>query len=245
MFPPFRETENFFGGLCPKYNIIVMNLKVLYEDNHLIAVFKPAGVLSQGDKTGDASMVSIVRQYLKEKYQKPGQVFLGLVHRLDRPVSGIMLFAKTSKGASRLSGQFRNHQVEKTYQAIVCGKPPKQKGVLVNVLGKDTKTMKAREFSDGQAAKLFYEVIKSKEKFSLLKIKIEGGKFHQIRAQLSMAGFPILGDVKYGGAKWSDETAIALCANGLAFKKTTEDKIVSLSIETPKEWQPYLSTGGT
>jgi len=122
------------------------NFKVIYEDNHLIAVLKPAGVLSQADKTMDDNMLNDVKKYLKEKYKKPGNVFVGLLHRLDRPVSGIMLFAKTSKGASRLSEQFRIKTVEKTYHAVVLGNPVKNKGVLTNILGKDTKSMKAREF---------------------------------------------------------------------------------------------------
>ena len=226
-----------------------MTIKVLYEDNHVVAVVKPAGVLSQPAlATPKAllalqgpSMLEIVKQYLKEKYHKPGNVFLGLVHRLDRPVSGIMLFAKTSKGASRLSDQFRNQTVEKTYRAIVCGKPEKNNGILVNILGKDTKTMKARGFPDGKEAKLYYQVLKSHGNYSLLKIKIDGGKFHQIRSQLSLAGFPILGDVKYGGQGWPDSGAIALCATGLSFKAATEQKIIALSIEIPVERQKYLS----
>src|SRR3989338_4866904 len=132
------------------------NVRVLYEDNHIIAAVKPAGVLAQGDRTRDESVLGMVKKYLKETYKKPGNVFVGLLHRLDRPVFGIMLFAKTSKGASRLSEQFRNRIIEKSYQAIVMGKPEKERGVLINNLGKDTKSMKAREFDDGKEAKLFY-----------------------------------------------------------------------------------------
>ena len=233
-------------------------LKVLYEDNHLIAVFKPAGVLSQSDKTGDVSMYDIVKDYIRIKKGKPvgnvypvrnsegsqrkisNGVFLGLLHRLDRPVSGIILFAKTSKGASRLSEQFRNHTIEKTYHALVVGKPPKTRGMLVNFLGKDQKLQKAKEYKDGKEAKLFYEVIKSNGKYSLLKIKIDTGKFHQIRSQLSLAGFPILGDVKYGGERWQDKKSIALCATGLSFFPATSDKLAKLSIEIPGEWEKYL-----
>ena len=224
-------------------------IQVFYEDNHIIAVYKPAGVLSQGDKTGDVSLFDEVKLYLMKKKNKKtpsnpsgqaGNVFLGLLHRLDRPVCGIMIFAKTSKGASRLSEQFRNHAVEKTYQAVVIGSPPQSKGILTNLLGKDIKTMKAREFKDGEVAKLYYEVLQSNGKYSLLKIKIDTGKFHQIRAQLSVAGLPILGDVKYGGEKWEDKNSIALCATGISFKAATEDKIVNLSMEIPKEWEQYL-----
>ena len=183
-------------------------VKVLYEDNHLIAVIKPAGIPSQPDKSGHISMLEEVKKYLKEKYKKPGNVFVGLLHRLDRPVSGIMLFAKTSKGAARLSEQFRNNEIQKTYHALIIGRPTKDKGVLVNYLGKDQKLKKAKEYADGKESILHYEVLQSDgrpvlsevegaEGYSLLKIRIEGGKFHQIRAQLSLAGFPIVGDIKY------------------------------------------------
>ncbi|OGZ67031.1 MAG: hypothetical protein A3C58_00730 [Candidatus Staskawiczbacteria bacterium RIFCSPHIGHO2_02_FULL_34_10] len=240
------------------------NVKVLYEDNHIIVVFKPAGVLSQGDKTGDVSMYDMVKDYIKEtkaqkfqrnfvlgralnalsalEYKKTGNVFLGLIHRLDRPVSGIMLFAKTSKGASRLSEQFINHTIEKNYHALVIGKPNSNKGVLINKLGKDSKLLKAKNYLDGVEVKLYYEVVKSNEIYSLLKIKIEGGKFHQIRAQLSIAGFPILGDIKYKGGSWDNKEAIALCATELSFKAATEEKIINLAIGLPKEWKNYLST---
>ncbi len=219
-------------------------IQVLYEDNHVIAVVKPAGMLAQGDKTGDESMIDEVKKYLKEKYKKPGNVFVGLLHRLDRPVSGIMLFAKTSKGASRLSEQFRNHQIEKIYHAIVIGKPKVQRGVLVNVLKKSGRRA-STESAGGKEAVLYYEVITSNQKYSLLKIKIDTGKFHQIRAQLSAAGFPILGDVKYGGQKWEDEKSIALCATNITFKTATGEKTIRLSTTTPKSWQVYLSTGKT
>src|SRR3989344_7055737 len=164
-----------------------LKLEILYEDNHLIAVFKPAGVLVQGNRPvgerNEPTLMDEVKEYLKEKYKKPGNVFLGLVHRLDRPVSGIILFAKTSKGAKRLSEQFRNHEVEKTYHAIVIGTPKENRGVLINNLIKDDKLKKGREKANGKIAKLYYEVIKSNKTYSLLKIKIEGGQFHQIRSQ--------------------------------------------------------------
>jgi len=215
------------------------NIKVLYEDNHLIAVFKPAGVLSQPDKTGDQSIFEQVKHYLKEKYRKPGQVFLGLVQRLDRPVSGIILFAKTSKGASRLSEQFRKHEIEKFYHAIVAGTPKPKQGTLVHRLGKDEKIKKAAAYADGAQAVLHYEVIATKGKYSLIEIAIETGKFHQIRAQLSLAGFPIVGDVKYGGERWQDQKAIALCATHLSFTTATGNQRITLSVEIPKDWNRY------
>jgi 23S rRNA pseudouridine1911/1915/1917 synthase len=215
-------------------------LKVLYEDNHVIAVYKPAGILSQGDQTGDENLFDAVKKYLKEKYRKPGNVFLGLVHRLDRPACGVMLFAKTSKGASRLSEQFRNHTIEKTYQVIVCGKPKSAKGILTNFLIKDEKLKKGREHEDGEKAVLEYELVKSYGKYSLLNIKIATGKFHQIRTQLALAGLPILGDVKYKGERWQDESAIALCASEIAFKMATEEKVVRVSAEIPQLWHQFL-----
>lgn len=215
-------------------------IKVLYEDNHCIAVFKPAGVLSQGDKTGDISLFDQVKMYLKEKYHKPGNVFLGLVHRLDRPACGIVLFAKTSKGASRLSEQFRDHQVEKTYQVIVAGKPSQNSGVLVNKLGKDEKLNKAKEYADGQEARLHYEVLASNGKHSLLKVKIDTGKFHQIRVQLALAGFPILGDLKYKAKERMHDGNIALCATNLAFRMVTGEEIIKVSVKIPEEWAEYV-----
>jgi len=197
-------------------------LKVLYEDNHIIAAFKPARVLSQGDKTGDADMLSEVKKYLKEKYKKSGNVFVGLLHRLDRPVSGVMLFAKTSKGASRLSEQFRNREVQKMYHALVVGRPQNPSGTIVSQV-------------EGQAAVLHYQLIKPGKQYSLLKISIEGGKYHQIRVQLSGAGWPIVGDGKYGGEKWAHKGSIALCATGLSFTAATVDKRVDLAIDIPPE----------
>ena len=258
-------------------------ITVLYEDNHLLAVVKPAGVLTQGDITGDTSIFQEVKSYLKEKKNKKtpsnpsgqaGNVFLGLLHRLDRPVSGIILFAKTSKGASRLSEQFRNHTIEKIYHAVVVGKPEQKRGVLTHMLGKDEKLKKAKEYQDGKLSQLYYEVVnpvrdqkifskpqkskisngvKSNETYSLLKIKIDTGKFHQIRAQLSLAGFPIVGDVKYlprhlpagrqgrqVASEWNNKRAIALCATNLSFLSATENKQINLQIEIPKEWQKFI-----
>lgn len=216
-----------------------MSLKILYEDNHLVAIYKPAGVLVQPDKTGDRDLIAEVKEYLKEKYKKPGNVFLGLVHRLDRPVSGIVLFAKTSKGASRLSKQFREGSIEKIYHAVVEGKFNKNRGELINFLGKDIGKRKAIA-GIGKKAKLSYTVIKSNDKYSLLKILLETGKFHQIRAQLSLAGFPILGDVKYGAKESLPDKSIALCENSIYFKLATKDEAKNISIPLPAEWSKYI-----
>ena len=214
-------------------------LKVLYEDNHLIAVYKPAGVLTQPDSSHEEDLMSAVKKYLKEKYRKPGNVFLGLVHRLDRPVSGIVLFAKTSKGASRLSEQFRDGTIEKIYHAVVEGKFPEKKGMLVNYLVKDAKKKKAFE-GEGKKAELSYEVVKSNDKYSLLKIKLHTGKFHQIRAQLSLIGFPIAGDVKYGYKESLPDKSIALCESSISFKLAAKDEIKKIEIPLPIGWGKYI-----
>ncbi len=203
-----------------------MKLDVLYEDNHLIAVFKPAGLLTQGDKSGDISLMDEVKIYLKEKYRKPGNVFLGLLHRLDRPVSGIVLFAKTSKGASRVSEQFRNNKIKKIYQAIVLRKPKQNKGRLIDYIEKDKEKNKAIIYGirkkGRQRAELFYEVLASNNKYSLLKIQPFTGKFHQIRAQLSKIKCPVLGDLKYGAPFPLPDKSIALSATAISFRLATK-----------------------
>ena len=217
-----------------------MVLTVLYEDNHVIAVCKPAGVLTQGDKSGDPSLINEVKKYLKEKYKKPGNVFLGLVHRLDRPVAGIVLFARTSKGASRLSEQLRNHTIEKTYHALVVGKPDAK--TLVNYLTKDKARKKADvQENTGQRAELEYDVVASYGKYSLVKILLKTGRFHQIRAQFSFAGFPVLGDTKYGAPSALPDKSIALCATSIAFMLPTRDERKMVSIPIPSEWRLYGS----
>ncbi len=226
-----------------------MELKILYEDNHLTAVYKPAGILVQEDKTGDPSLLDQVKYYLKNKYHKPGNVYLGLIHRLDRPVSGIILFAKTSKGASRLSEQFREHEVEKVYHALVVGKPKKDKDTLIHYITKDESINKVSVESprlggvgvglpNGLRAELFYEVVKSNGKYSLLKIKLGTGRSHQIRAQLAAIGCPIVGDVKYGGEDIGKQ--LFLMATSLKFKKATEDEEVELNLDVPEEWARFV-----
>jgi len=204
-----------------------MGIKVLYEDNHLIAVLKPAGVLTQGDSSGEESLMDFVKEYLKEKYKKPGKVFLGLLHRLDKPVSGIILFAKTSKGASRLSGQFRNHKIEKIYHSVVLGKPKEKSGVLINSLKKNSD-------SKAKRAELYYELVVFNKKYSLLKIKIKTGRFHQIRKQLALIGCPILEDV--------EGKSIALCATSLSFLTATSKEKKTISIDIPKNWKKYYES---
>ena len=221
-----------------------MKINVLYEDNHLIAVFKPAGILTQGDKTGDVNLMDELKKYLKEKYHKSGNVFLGLLHRLDRPVSGIILFAKTSKGASRLSEQFRNHQIEKTYNAIVMGKIKKSGGILINYIQKDRNAKRATIGKKGNSkkAELFYKVLTSNDKFSLLEIKIKTGRFHQIRAQLSSIGHPILGDIKYGAPFVLPDKSIALAATSISFQTATSKEKKAISVRIPSQWDFMLKS---
>lgn len=213
------------------------NIKVLYEDNHIIAVYKPAGVLVQGDNSGDATLMDEVKLYLKQAHHKTGNVFLGLVHRLDRPVAGIVVFGKTSKGASRLSEQIRNRTFKKTYHTLVCGEPSKHADTLVNWLKKDerTNTVKVydREVEDSLRAELDYEVVEKRGDKSLLKINLKTGRPHQIRAQLSHLGCPIVGDVKYGAPDTTSHLShhvLALCATEVEFKKAVGDEVVVVDV---------------
>lgn len=182
-----------------------INLKIIYEDNHIIVVEKPANIPSQGDKTGDLDMLTIIKAYLKEKYNKPGNVYLGLVHRLDRPVGGVMVFAKTSKAASRLSEQVREKVFKKKYLVIVNGKFEEKKGTLKDYLLKNERLNKSRVVEEGtknsKYAELDYEVLKydKEQNLSLLKIDLLTGRHHQIRVQLSSRDHSIYGDAKYNG----------------------------------------------
>lgn len=224
-----------------------MKLEILYEDNHLIAVYKPAGLLVQGDHSGDPTLIDEVKYYLKQKYNKPGNVFLGMVHRLDRPVSGIVIFGKTSKGASRISEQIRKHTIQKVYHALVFGVPKEGRGTLINYLKKDTDKNFVRVYDTpapgALRSELDYEVVESKNGKSIVKILLKTGRPHQIRTQLSHIGCPIVGDVKYGAPKQIDietygekHTMLALCATSLTFKLATIDEEKKIEIDIPKEW---------
>lgn len=203
-------------------------LKVLYEDNHIIVVIKPYNIPSQSDKTNDIDMLSLVKEYIKEKYQKPGNVYVGLVHRLDRPVGGIMVFAKTSKAASRLSESIRNKSFSKTYLAVVNGKFEKQNGVLEDYLWKDEalnmSKVVSKDKKNAKLARLTYEVLAEKNDLNLVKINLETGRHHQIRVQFSNAGHSLYGDQKYG--KGSIGKQIALWAYRLEFKHPVKDEIM-------------------
>ncbi len=198
-----------------------MSLEVLYEDNHLIAVNKKPGDIVQSDKTGDEPLSEKVKIYLKEKYQKPGNVFCGVIHRIDRPVSGIVLFAKTSKALSRMNELFRTRDVQKIYWAIVKEKPKKENAVLISYLIKDEKNNRSKavgaENKNALKAELEYKLIAKTDNFFLLEIYPLTGRHHQIRVQLSEMGSPIKGDLKYGFNRSNKDASISLHARKLIF----------------------------
>ncbi|MFK7049215.1 Ribosomal large subunit pseudouridine synthase C [Flavobacterium columnare] len=195
------------------------NLNVLYEDNHLIVVNKRVGDIVQGDKTGDKPLSDVVKEYLKEKYNKPGEVFLGVVHRLDRPTTGIVLFAKTSKALSRLNDLFKNRATQKTYWAVVKNKPPQTEATLVHYLKrnpqKNTSKAHTKEVLDSKKAILDYKIIKELNHYFALEINLHTGRHHQIRSQLSAIGCPIKGDLKYGFDRSNTDGGIHLHARKL------------------------------
>jgi 23S rRNA pseudouridine1911/1915/1917 synthase len=215
------------------------NLTVLYTDNHLIAVFKPAGLLTQPDHSKDPSLLELTRLWIKEEYDKPGNVFLGLVHRLDRPVAGVVLFARTSKAASRLSKQFREKKPIKIYRAFVRGTPKEKQATLVHYLRKE-KSLKATVFphesSGAKRAELTYKVIKSIEKKSLIEVTLTTGRFHQIRAQLAFIGHPIVGDIKYGGSDSLPGGGIALYAHQIVFGHPVSGEKITIISPESQNW---------
>ena len=211
----------------------VNKLRVLYEDNHVIVVVKEKNVLSQADNTHDIDMLTIIKKYLKEKYNKPGNVYLGLVHRLDRPVSGIMVFAKTSKAASRLSDQVRKKEIKKTYMAVVKGIIKKDEDTFVDYLLKlDNGNTIVTTKDKGKESVLTYKVLKRnyEKNETLVSIDLKTGRHHQIRVQFARRGYPLCGDQRYGK---SDKTQIALCAYKLEFIHPTTKQLMKFEIEKP------------
>jgi 23S rRNA pseudouridine1911/1915/1917 synthase len=221
-------------------------MEILYEDNHIIVVNKPQGVPSQPDESGDKDMLSMVKEYIKEKYNKPGEAFVGLVHRLDRPTGGAMVYAKTSKGASRLSEQMKAGDFDKTYLAVVCGKPREAKGKIVSYLKKDerTNTVKIVPQSEEGAkrAELDYETLEynSDTNHSLVKVKLYSGRGHQIRVQMKSIKCPIYGDQKYG--ENMPKVMLNLFASELSFyHPVTKQKMIYRVYppETADAWKEF------
>lgn len=222
------------------------NLQVLFEDNHIIIVNKRAGDIVQGDKTQDKPLSDIVKEYIKEKYNKPGNVFLGVVHRLDRPTSGIVIFARTSKALERLNKMLREKTVEKTYWAVVKNAPKRGKDTLVSFLKKNPKNNKStvfhKETEGSKKAILHYQVIKKLDNYSLLEIDLETGRHHQIRAQLSSIGSSIKGDLKYGAKRSNKDGSIHLHARKIAFIHPVNKEKIEITSPVPNDsiWEACL-----
>jgi len=211
---------------------------VIYEDNHIIAINKPAGLLAQGDKTGDKSLIDLTKFFLKKKYNKPGNVFVGLPHRIDRPVSGSIILAKTSKSLSRLTKLFREKTIKKTYWVIVKNKLRKQSETLTHYLKKNQKINKSfasNEKKEGfLKAELQYHFLKKLEHYFLYEIKLITGRHHQIRAQLSHIGSPIKGDIKYGSKRTNKDGSICLHARKIEFTHPIKKENISIIAPVPK-----------
>lgn len=224
-------------------------MNVIYEDNHIIVVNKESGEIVQGDKTGDTPLSDCVKDYLKRKYQKPGNVFLGVVHRLDRPVSGLVVFAKTSKALSRLNEMFRKGEVHKTYWAIVKNAPKEPSGRLTHWIYRNEKQNKSyaynSEVSGSKKAVLDYRLLASGDNYHILEIRLLTGRHHQIRCQLSAMGSPIRGDLKYGAQRSNPDGSISLLSRHVEFVHPVSKELVSLDAPLPKDnlWQKILNIG--
>ncbi len=228
-------------------------MKILFEDNHLIAVNKPNNVLVQGDETGDETLADQVKKYIKDKYEKPGDVYLGIIHRLDRPVSGVTIFARTSKALERMNKIFAEREVKKTYWAIVGRRPDPFNGHLTHYILKDTSknVVKAYDTMSSRAkgakqADLDYELIAEIDDCYLLKINLQTGRPHQIRAQLAKIGCPIRGDVKYGFPTPNKDSSIHLHCKSISFEHPVKKEQVNLTASVPKEptWKMFQTIDG-
>jgi len=219
---------------------------IVFEDNHLILVNKKAGVPSQGDNTGDKPLVEHVREYIKVTYQKPGNVFTGLIHRIDRPVSGLVMLSKTSKALERMNKAFQDHKINKTYWAIVKKRPEKPEGKLVHWLTRDTQKNKtkahSKEVNGSQRAELDYKLLASIDNYHLLEIKPLTGRQHQIRVQLAAMGCPIKGDLKYGFDRSNKDGSICLHARGLTFEHPVQNESMTFEAPVPDSdiWEKFL-----
>lgn len=222
--------------------------EILYEDNHLIAVYKKSSDLAQGDKTGDDSLDKEIKKYISEKYKKPGDVFLGVVHRLDRPVSGVILYARTSKALERMNEMFRTRQVKKTYLAIVKERPPEDEATLTHFLKKNETQNKSyvfdTEVKGSKEASLTYRLKGRSEKYYLLEVELHSGRHHQIRAQLAKIGCPIKGDLKYGFPRSNEDGGISLFARSLEFIHPVKKEKITITAHFPEGdiWPVFLDS---
>lgn len=220
-------------------------MTVVYEDNHIIIVNKTASEIVQGDKTGDVPLSETVKQYLKEKYHKPGNVFIGVTHRLDRPVSGLVVFAKTSKALSRLNEMFKNSEVKKTYWAIVKQTPAETEGELVNYLVRNEKQNKSYAYDTekpgSKKAILHYRLIARSDNYSLLEVDLKTGRHHQIRCQLAKMGCPIKGDLKYGFPRSNPDGSICLHARRVRFVHPVSKELIDVVAPVPSDnlWRSF------
>lgn len=215
------------------------NLQILFEDNHIFIVNKRAGDIVQGDKTGDTPLSDIVKDYIKDKYNKPGNVYLGVVHRLDRPTTGIVVFAKTSKALPRLNKLFADKEVDKTYWAIVKNKPEMENNTLKHWLKKNPKNNKStafdKEIQDSKYAVLHYTLLKKLTNYYLLEVILETGRHHQIRSQLSKIGSPIKGDLKYGFDRSNTDASISLHARYITFVHPVSKEVIDIIAPPPQD----------
>lgn len=221
---------------------IELEKQILFEDNHIIILNKLSSQIVHSDKTGDVSLEEMVKHYLKTKYNKPGNVYCGLVHRLDRPVSGVVMFAKTEKALVRLNKMMKEHQIHKTYWAIVRNNNIKLKATLVNFLirnEKQNKTYVTKDTNKGKYAELDYEVLKKSDNYQLLKVNLKTGRHHQIRVQLSNIGCPIKGDLKYGFERSNKDASISLHARELEFLHPVKKEQIKIIAPLPQDslWQ--------
>ena len=222
-------------------------MNVLYEDNHIIIINKAAGEIVQGDKTGDKSLCDTMKQYIKEKYAKPGNVFIGLPHRLDRPVSGVVVFAKTSKALERLNGMFRDGNVKKIYWAITKGKPLKAEGEISSWILRNEKMNKSfsypKEVKGSKHALLSYTLKAASQNYNLIEVELKTGRHHQIRCQLASIGCPIKGDLKYGAQRSNPDGSISLHARYIEFIHPVSKQLIQVTAPVPADrlWQNFES----
>jgi 23S rRNA pseudouridine1911/1915/1917 synthase len=223
-------------------------LEVLYEDNHIIAVNKDTGELVQGDKTGDKTLADEVKEYIKRKYKKPGDVFLGIVHRIDRPTSGVVLFARTSKALTRLNQMFADKEIKKTYWAIVDARPPTESGRLVHWMKKNEEKNKSNVFDkckgSAKEAIMNYKLIVSFTNYHLLEVDLETGRHHQIRGQLARIGCHIKGDLKYGAKRSNPDGGISLHSRAISFIHPVKKEPITITATPPEDnlWNEFMQS---